>query len=151
MDTFAHAIWAYIIFQRTESVILAMLFCTLPDIMSWGLWILWPYKNGVKWKNRDTYKLPKWLHFLYGITHSIFTVAAVFAAVFLITKKIPVYLWAWPMHILMDIPVHSREWFPTPFLWPISNWRFPGISWGNKWFMITNYTAIIIVSAMMFL
>lgn len=38
---------------------------------------------------------------------------------------------AWPLHILIDIPTHTAEFFPTPFLWPVSNFHVDGISWGN--------------------
>ena len=32
---------------------------------------------------------------------------------------------------------------PTPFLWPISDWKFPGISWAEPWFMVVNYTLML--------
>jgi hypothetical protein len=30
-------------------------------------------------------------------------------------------------------------------LWPLSDYRFNGISWANRWFMLSNYTALVIV------
>jgi hypothetical protein len=51
----------------------------------------------------------------------------------------------WALHILIDIPTHSLRFFATPFLWPLSDYRFNGISWGNRWFMLANYTALAIV------
>jgi len=39
----------------------------------------------------------------------------------------------------------SYKFYPTPFLWPISGWKFDGLSWADPWFMLFNYAAIIIV------
>ena len=39
---------------------------------------------------------------------------------------------AWPFHIILDFFTHSIEYFPTPILWPISDYKFDGIPWSNK-------------------
>ena len=59
-------------------------------------------------------------------------------------KRLAIFVLPWLIHILIDIPTHSREFLPTPFLWPVSEWKFPGISWGNRYFMMFNYAAIIV-------
>jgi hypothetical protein len=62
-------------------------------------------------------------------------------------------MWAmlgWLVHILIDIPTHSYQFYPTPFLWPLSSWKFNGISWGQKWFMIANYSTIVIAYAALY-
>ena len=143
MDTFAHGLWSYILFNRSKYVGWAMLFGVLPDLLSWTLFFFYPFKNGFSWQNPDISLIPKWVFTLYGFTHSVFVVAAVFLVVFIVLKKIPVFLLAWPLHILIDIPTHSREFLPTPFLWPFSNWAFPGIPWANLYFMATNYALIV--------
>ena len=51
----------------------------------------------------------------------------------------------WFIHIVTDIPTHSSTFYPTLFLWPLSDWCFNGASWGNMQFIITNYTALLIV------
>jgi len=109
-----------------------------------NLFVFFPKKNGFNWKKKpDLSLIPKWVFTLYGITHSLFVISLVFLFVFLIFQTIPIYLLAWPIHVLMDIPTHRKDFLPTPFLWPFSNYAFPGISWGTKKFMITNYTLII--------
>jgi membrane-bound metal-dependent hydrolase YbcI (DUF457 family) len=50
---------------------------------------------------------------------------------------------AWPLHILVDIPTHSSQFFPTPFLWPVSDFYINGVSWGQPIIFIPN--AILIV------
>jgi len=79
---------------------------------------------------------------LYNLSHSLIIFGAVFAMLFLILRR-PVWeLAAWPFHILIDIPTHSYQFYPTPFFWPISGIKFNGFSWGTPWFLIANYSAI---------
>ena len=86
---------------------------------------------------------PDWVFTLYGVSHSLVVSLFVIGIVYLILKKVPIFMWAWPIAIIMDVITHTREFLPTPFLWPLSDWVFPGISWGTKWFMIINIISII--------
>ncbi|MCX6702922.1 MAG: hypothetical protein NTW60_03600 [Candidatus Wolfebacteria bacterium] len=79
---------------------------------------------------------------LYQLSHSIFIFAGVFLLVRFIFKKTEWEMAGWIFHILIDIPTHSYRFFPTPFLWPISGYKFDGLSWGVPWFMILNYSAL---------
>jgi len=142
MDIFAHGFWSYIIFNKSRYLWLALLFGLLPDILSWGVFMFYP-KKGFNWQSPDFSLVPKWVFTLYGITHSLFAIAAVFLVVYLIFRTIPIFLLAWPVHVLIDIPTHTKNFLPTPFLWPFSSWAFPGISWGTKWFMLANYSLIL--------
>ena len=144
MDTFAHAFWSFIIFYQSEYVWLAVLFGVLPDLLSWTMFMFYPKKKEFNWKNPNFDLVPRWVFTLYGITHSLFVMGAVFLTVFLIFKTIPIYLFAWTIHVLIDIPTHTKDFLPTPFLWPVSKYAFPGISWGTKKFMIANYSLIIL-------
>ena len=51
----------------------------------------------------------------------------------------------WFIHILMDIPTHTGQLYPTLFLWPLSDWYVDGNSWGTKQFIMTNYLFLLIV------
>ncbi|MCX8147542.1 MAG: hypothetical protein N3D84_03680, partial [Candidatus Woesearchaeota archaeon] len=77
-------------------------------------------------------------------SHSLVVCCLMLLFVWFILRSLPIFLLAWPIHIIIDIPTHSRYFLPTPFLWPISDWRFPGFSWGQWWFMLLNWSAIII-------
>ena len=39
--------------------------------------------------------------------------------------------WAWLLHILIDIPTHSRKQWAPQFLWPLSHYSINGISWAE--------------------
>lgn len=143
MDTFAHALWSYIIFNRIEDVWLAVFFGVMPDLFSWTIFMIYNLIKG-KFGKPQIGKIPQWVFTLYGITHSMIIIGVVFLGVFLFIGRIPLYLLAWPLHVLIDIPTHSKEFLPTPFLWPLSKYAFPGFSWGNRYFMITNYLLIVL-------
>lgn len=83
---------------------------------------------------------------LYQYSHSVVIWAIVFLVAWVISKRPRYELFGWLLHILIDIPSHALSFYPTPFLFPISEYRFPyGISWSNKWYMLINYSALLIV------
>ena len=84
--------------------------------------------------------------YLYQFSHSLIIWAFVFFVVWFFSKRPRYELLGWALHILIDIPSHTIGFYPTPFLFPLSNYRFPyGISWGNTWYMIINYSALAFV------
>jgi hypothetical protein len=82
---------------------------------------------------------------LYSISHSAVIFAAVFFCVWAIRKKPYWEMTGWLLHILIDIPTHSYKFFPTPFLWPVSQVKINGISWADPRFLLLNYAAIALV------
>jgi len=84
--------------------------------------------------------------YLYQYSHSIIIFLLVFGIVWIIFKRPQFVMLGWLLHIILDIPSHSLEFFPTPFLFPFSNYHFPyGIMWSNQWFMIINYSFLLFV------
>jgi hypothetical protein len=85
-------------------------------------------------------------HYLYQYSHSLVIWAIVFLIVWAIAKRPRYELFGWALHILIDIPSHTLSFFPTPFLFPISNYHFPyGLQWSNRWYMLINYSALVII------
>lgn len=88
---------------------------------------------------------PPWTRNFYTITHSLVVFALAFGAVWLIARK-PVWIMgAWGLHILIDIPTHSMALFPTPFLWPISDYRFDGVAWDHP--LVFGANAVLLAAA----
>jgi len=144
MDFFAHGLWSYILFHHKKKVLLAVLFGLLADSSSWGIYFVYRFITGTfVWGPPQIELIPDWVFTLYNISHSLVICAGVFALVFFIWKKIPYYLYAYPISVAIDVFTHTSAFLPTPFLWPISEWRFPGISWANPTFMAINYFFII--------
>ncbi|MFC2134419.1 hypothetical protein ACFLTH_07355 [Bacteroidota bacterium] len=157
MDTVAHAVWSFIIFRNFDLAWLAVFFGAMPDLFSWTIYTLY----GLIFKRKELARnfrkpnlnvIPKWVFTLYGITHSLFVFAGIFLLTWLVIGTLPTILLAWLIHILIDIPTHTKDFLPTPFLWPIKTekYAFNGISWGSKWFMLTNWSAIIITLIIVF-
>ena len=134
-----------------------------PDLFAFTLPFVWMFWNlvfgGMKFSNfprpetvepavRDTLPVFQIASGLYNISHSLIVFIIIFglAAVLLRSKlrRIPWEMSGWLLHILIDIPTHSYKFYPTPFLWPFSEWKFDGFSWGVPWFIILNYSAIIL-------
>jgi len=90
----------------------------------------------------------------YNISHSIIIFLLVAAVLLILNRFIfsdslkfrrpPWEMAGWLFHIIIDIPTHTYEFYPTPFLWPVSGWKFSGFHWDAPWFIALNYSAIII-------
>ncbi len=84
--------------------------------------------------------------YLYQYSHSLVVWLVVFLLVWIISKRPRWELLGWALHILIDIPSHAIGFYPTPFLFPLSDYRFPyGVAWSNTYYMIINYSALLIV------
>jgi len=145
MDTLAHLLWTLIFFYKTKYLPLGLIIAVMPDILSWGMYVVYRIFKHLPFGKPNLSSIPKWVFTLYGITHSIFVFALVGVIVFIIWKEWVIVLLPWLIHILMDIPTHTREFLGTPFLWPFSEWVFPGTSWGSLWFMSINYSLILLL------
>lgn len=166
MDVFAHGLWAYLVarfanrhLKKKLKVWLFVVFGVMPDILSFaplfiflivglitGSTVLgaFPHPASVEPTDHNSTIIHNITGTLYDLTHNLFIFVIVFFLVWLIFRK-PVYeMLGWLLHILVDIPSHSYKFYPTPFLWPFSEWKYDGISWANAWFMIVNYSLIIL-------
>ena len=84
--------------------------------------------------------------YLYQFSHSLVIFILVFILVWFISKRPRWEMLGWALHIVIDIFSHSITFYPTPFLFPISEYRFPyGVSWAHPVFMIVNYSLLVLV------
>jgi hypothetical protein len=91
---------------------------------------------------------------IYTVSHSAVVFSAVLSGVLLahtfFKEHIPfrnvLELFPWLIHILMDVPTHTSQFYPTPIFWPLSDWKFmSGITWISPWVWGTNIFAIVIL------
>jgi hypothetical protein len=159
MDIFAHALWtgaAAMVAKRKSGRKLragwTVWWGVFPDLFAFAIPV------GLLWWHQLAGTQPAAVHVgvhrmphlqvawqLYQISHSIFVFASIFGLVWLAARRPVFELLGWPLHILIDIPTHTKRFFATPFLWPLSSYQFSGISWGNRWFMLCNYSALAVV------
>lgn len=152
MDVFSHALWGGVVAGRKSKKYFWWAFGLglFPDAASFGILMIarilglaqgLDFSSGVP----DANLVPNFVHVLYNISHSFVTFGVIFLLVWLILKKPFWPLLAWGFHILLDIPSHSFEFFPTPFLWPVSNFMINGISWGENIVFVPNVIFLILL------
>jgi hypothetical protein len=122
----------------------------MPDIFSFGIFTatsILGLVSGPDWGSGppDPSAIPQYVHHLYDVTHSLVVFTVVFGTVWWVRKKPLLELLAWPLHIIVDMPTHSSAFFPTPFLWPVSDFTIDGISWGTPWIFIPNVVLILVL------
>ncbi len=150
MDIFAHFFWTYALFHKTKKPWLAALFGIVPDLLSFGMLFVINIFTGKFFGRPELSSVPSFVTKSYNFTHSLIIFSIILLIIYLITKKVYIFLLGWPLHILLDIPSHTNKFFPTPFLFPISGYTFSGVSWANPIFMIINYSLLIIIYIIIF-
>lgn len=151
MDTLSHGLWGGIAFGRRNKRFfwLSFLVGVMPDLLSFGLYTLgtWTgFFDHPDWRSGqhpDPSAIPLFVHALYDYTHSLVIFGVVFGLVAW-RRRAPWWpLSAWGLHILVDIPTHSSAFFPTPFLFPLSDYTFDGISWGHPFIFFPNVALLV--------
>ena len=167
MDVFSHGLWAGAVAKvankekpKLLNVSWTVVFGVLPDVLSFAPVFIFLFYNLLLGRTglstmprpeeaepaaRDTLPIFQLTSTLYNLSHSLIIFFLVFGLVFLIMRRPVFELGGWLFHILIDIPTHSYRFYPTPFLWPVSGFKFNGLSWANPWFLLLNYSAIILV------
>lgn len=97
----------------------------------------------------DTLWLFQLSHILYNVSHSFIIFAIVFFAVWAYFKQVRVELLGWLLHIIMDVPTHTYAFYPTPVFWPLFDWKFNGFSWGQPWFLVLDFSALLLAYALL--
>ena len=138
MDFVSHGLWGGISFGRKDKKLfmLATGISILPDILTEGLFFVLYLLNiggmpGWEHGHPNINDYPMFAQNLYNITHSLFIFVMVFGLFWIVSRRPLWILAAWGLHILIDVPTHSLALFPTPFLWPISDFKVDGIGWDN--------------------
>ena len=173
MDIFSHGLWVgaafevlNLKFKKSFKVGWTVFWGVFPDVFAFAPLFVWmlgsaifggvsfgefPGPERMEPAAHDTFWFFRLASVLYGMSHSLIIFLIVFFLVCLILKNRSLVLGGWLLHILIDIFTHSYKFYPTPFLWPISSWKFDGLSWAAPWFIITNYLALTIVYLLLYI
>lgn len=147
MDVLSHGLWGGIACGRASrrAFWTAFAFGVAPDLLAFG-----PHFAGSIWDavwnggfrpphpGRGYAGIPDYVFAVYSVTHSLVVFLAAFLLAWAIRRQPLWPMAAWGLHVLIDIPTHSDRFFPTPFLWPLSDYRFDGISWGHPFIFVPN-------------
>lgn len=83
-------------------------------------------------------------HHLHCTFHSVIIAGFVSLVAWLALGRFLIPLFGWWSHILIDIPTHSANFYPSPVLYPITQSGFDGVAWNTPWFVAINYSALLI-------
>lgn len=155
MDTLSHGLWGGVAFGRknTKEYLASVAFGMAPDLLSFGVFTI---QTILGFATRPTWTsgpppmsaIPTYVSTLYNVTHSLTVFCVIFAAIWILRKKPYLPMLAWALHIAMDIPTHSRSFFPTPIFWPfLPDLRIDGIPWSRPIIFIPNLIGIAIAYA----
>ena len=146
MDTFSHAIWGYGLFGYKRYALLAIFFGAMPDLISFGALMAMNVIDGTMQFGKPALEtLPLWLFTHYAAGHSFVIALPIIALVALWRKGIAFAMLAWPFHIVLDFPFHTKAYFSTPIFWPLSDFSVDGIAWSHWYIWWPNVAGIVIL------
>lgn len=132
----------------------------IPDLAAFGIpfaWLFWNIflgntsfsdfprpESGGAGPSVNDYWLLGFASNVYNYSHSLLLFIIVFSVVWYWYGRPQWEMGAWGLHILMDIPTHTYQFFPTPFLWPVADLKVNGISWAEPWFMAANILLLVL-------
>lgn len=159
MDIISHGLWGSLAFGRKNrrSFWTAFFFGVAPDLFSFGFYIagtwigVFGHPDWSSGRHPDPSAIPLFVHSFYNVTHSLIIFGVVFGLIWLIRRKPFWGMSAWGLHVLFDIPTHSDGFFPTPFLWPLSDFHVSGIPWSHPAIFFPNVGLLLILYAWFFL
>lgn len=154
MDILAHGVYN-IALQKSiknkkktkKEIFVAFLWGVLPDFVAFAPSFLLAF-FGSSFSSFDHHALVAGFDIarsIYPFTHSLVIFLAVFFIVFIFIRKFYWPMFGWGLHILVDMPLHTPEFFPTPFLFPLSDWTLPfGIAWSTPYIWASFWVAAFI-------
>jgi hypothetical protein len=153
MDTLSHALWGSGLFGYRGHWKLAIFFGAMPDLVSFGvLFVVKFFSGSLKYGGLPTLEslkqlepFPDWLFFMDNLSHSFLTAFIVIGIAAKFKKELVWPMLAWPFHIVLDFPFHTKEFFPVKIFWPLSDMHFDGISWSSPEVIIPNCAGIILL------
>ncbi|HAG27576.1 TPA: hypothetical protein DCG61_02245 [Patescibacteria group bacterium] len=151
MDIIAHGVYN-IALQRTikkdkktrKEILTAFWWGIMPDLLAFGI----PFISAIfvgslnHHQNIGGFDLASTV---YPYTHSLVIFSLVFLAIYAVRRKWYLPMLGWGFHVLLDIPFHTPEFYPTPFLFPLSSYTLPfGISWGTPVVWIAIWVVVLL-------
>jgi len=151
MDVISHWLWGMAFTRKKVSWKVSGPMGVLPDLMAFIPASIVGLMQGRDRVHVDENTVTSDMHpiawDIYQWSHSLFFALLIFLGVWYVLHRrgheTPRLLaWyttiPWIAHIIVDIPSHTIQFFPTPFLHPFSDWMIDGTSWGTPWVWFTN-------------
>ena len=170
MDVLSHWLWGILVTRKRVNWKVSGPMGVLPDLVAFIPSGIYSVMYGIERTSVDettrTSDFPAIAWDIYQFSHSAVIVTLAFLiSYWLFTKfqgssferhfeeesrgnpfKLAALLWLpWYIHILLDIPTHTIQFFPTPVFYPLSDAMYDGVRWSNPIVWFTNIGALIIL------
>lgn len=129
MDPLSHMLITRAIFGPSRAALVA---CLAPDSPFYATYPAWLIRRGqlrIALQTNDWPVAPRWMYRLHHAFHSLPVIAIITTVARLRRGYWPRWGLAWAVHILIDIPTHSRRNWAPQFLWPFAAVTVDGVSW----------------------
>ena len=135
MDPITHVLITCICIDTKPSTILGGLVADAPFYCAYPPWLFVTKQLGPALATNTWPEPPAWMKTAHHIFHS-FPVLGLLALLHHIIWKrwSSASLFAWCLHVLIDLPTHSRRQWAPQFLWPLSDVTIDGVSWAELLF-----------------
>ena len=172
MDVLSHWLWGVLATRKRVNWKVAGPMGVLPDLLAFIPSAMYSFMYGIERTSVDdttlTSDFPAIAWDIYQFSHSAIIVTLAFLLSYSLFSrfkgsrfeqqfevqsrgnplKLAMWLWLpWYIHILLDIPTHTLNFFPTPVFYPISDAMYDGIRWSNPIVWFTNVGALILLWA----
>ena len=172
MDVLSHGLWATALGETLRrrglatrrQVLGASAFGLMPDLVALAPVSIWAIgaESSVDAVRAYIFATPgtepamaPWAHMLehriHCSAHSLIVLSLVTLLSFWKFRWLLVPLMGWWLHIALDVPTHSQEYYAVTLFYPLTRWSFDGVAWTHPAVLGLNYVALGIVYGWLFL
>ena len=131
MDPLTHAIATAAFVGRTRSALWAGVGADIPWYLLYPWWLVSRRRVKAALRSGDWPMPPLWIRQVHYGTHSLVILGLLAGAARVLGSRRNDWATAWLLHILIDVPSHSRRRMAPRLLWPFSHWAYDGVSWAD--------------------
>lgn len=154
MDVISHGLWGWLAFgrQKRSRYAPALVFGMLPDLLAFVPFFIHARIQGFQFTGPPPLEIvPSWVFLLYNLGHSLIVFGLFYLIVGRYNREVAFCSLAWLLHILVDIPTHAADYFPTRFLYPLNDFVIDGLPWDTPIIWFSNLTLLVVLCAVVFL
>ncbi len=132
MDLLTHTLLTKKLIGKRPRVLLAGIGPDISWYLTYPVWVLAQGKAHQALVTGDWPASPRWIETLHHIMHSLPVAVVGAVVIWLLSGRWPRReLAAWVLHIVVDIPTHSRRFWGPRFLWLLSDVAVDGVPWAE--------------------